>query len=135
MSALALAVAGLAACGERSFEAEEFVDEANSHGAGLELGEPLTTTEPESEVYALRLAEPAVEQGEEFGVVDEHAHGGGSLTVTEDEDGALEEYRRCESAASLLCYRAANVVVVFEESLPPEDRSRLDAALRSLASE
>jgi hypothetical protein len=135
MSALAIAIATVAGCGERSFEAEEFVEEANSYGAGLELGEPLTTTEPETEVYALRVADPAAEPSEEAGALDEHAHAGGSLTVTEDEDAALEEYRRCEAAASLLCYRAANVVAVFEDSLPPDERSRLDAAVSSLASE
>jgi hypothetical protein len=130
ISAFALAIVTLAACGERSFEAEQFVEEANSHGAGLELGEPLISTEPEVEVYALRVAEEEAERAEE-----EHAHGGGSLTVMEDGDAALAKYERCEAAATLLCYRAANVVVAFENSLPTDDRSRLDDAVRALGSD
>jgi hypothetical protein len=119
------------ACGERSFEAEEFVDEANASGAGIELGEPLTTTESDAEVYALRIVAEHAEATD-----GEHAHGGGgSLTVTEDDDVALARYEECEAAATLLCYRVANVVVIVEDALPPEDRSRLDAAVSSLASD
>jgi hypothetical protein len=57
------------------------------------------------------------------------------LTVTEDSETGLAEYQQCEAAATLLCYRAANVVAIFEDTLPPEDRSRLDAAVSSLGSD
>lgn len=125
-----LATLVVTACGEHSFEAEEFVDEANASGAGIELGEPLTTTESDTEVYALRIVAEHAEATD-----GEHAHGGGgSLTVTEDSDAALARYEQCEAAATLLCYRVANVVLIVEDALSPEDRSRLDAAVSSLAS-
>lgn len=123
-------------CGERSFEAEEFVDEANANGAELSLGEPLISTEEGIDVYALTLAESA-EPGhsEDPGhASEEHVHGGGSLTVTDGSDLAAEEYESCEGAATLICYRAANVVLAFEE-LPPDERATMNAAIRAMASE
>jgi hypothetical protein len=143
---LAALLAGLASCGERSFEAEEFVEEVNANGGALELGEPLPSTEPDTDVYALRPAEgasPAVAEEEraaeehtaEEPAVEEHGHehvGGGSLTVVEDAEAALAKYRTCERAVTLICYRAANVVMTFE-GLTTEQRSRLDSAVRALA--
>jgi hypothetical protein len=120
------------ACGERSFEADEFVEEANANGAPFVLGEPLTSTAG-NEVYALRLEEEDAAQPGELEAGQEH--GGGSLTLTEDADAAREEYARCEEAVSLLCYRAANVVVAFEDVLAPEERARIEAAIRAMATE
>ena len=70
--------------GERSFEADEFVDEANRAGAALVLGEPLTSLEEGADVYVVSFEEapaPEVSAG--------HAHSGGSLVVTEDAEACL----------------------------------------------
>ena len=122
-SLAALAIV-LAACGEdRTFEAQEFVEEANAQGAGMELGEPLTSADAGSEVFAVELASSATQ-----------VHGGGSLIVVDDVEAAQAEFTRCESAASLTCYRAANVVVRLEE-VSPEQRSQLDEAFNALGSD
>lgn len=114
----------LAACGEeRTYEAEEFVDEANAQGAGMELGEPLSSTDAGTEVFAIELASSATQ-----------VHGGGSLIVGEDVEEGQAEFARCESAASLICYRAANVVLRLEE-IAPEQRSQLDEAFSALGSD
>jgi hypothetical protein len=114
----------LAACGgERTFEAAEFVEEANAHGAGMELGEPLSSTGAAGEVFAVELASSATQ-----------VHGGGSLIVVDDAEEAQAEFARCESAASLVCYRAANVVLRLEE-VSPEQRAQLDEAFTELGSE
>lgn len=108
--AAAALLAGLAltACGEgRSFTAEEFVDEVKAEGVEAELGDELFTDDEDAEVYALELEPVAKLPG-----ADEHA--GGSLSVYADGDGADEKYESCQGSADLLCYRAANVVVVLE---------------------
>ena len=55
--------------------------------------------------------------------------------MTADSNAALAEYRRCEAAVSLICFRAANAVLIFEGALAPADVARVEAALRALASE
>jgi hypothetical protein len=107
-------------CGEREFEPDEFVDAANAEGAGLVLGESLTSITEDVEVFAISF-----EQGS----------GGGSLLLTDDSDSAREEHERCESAVTLTCYRAANVVLYFDA--PPSDAqvARVDAAIRALGDE
>ncbi len=68
-------------------------------------------------------------------IPDESAHeGGGSLIVAPDPDKGLDEYERCEATLSLLCYRVANIVLVFE-ALEPEQRAQLDAAVVALGNE
>jgi hypothetical protein len=126
-----LAVAG---CGdERAFEPEEFVDAMNAEGAGLVLGEPLTSIEEGVDVYALEFEEePGEHEEPEAGG---HGHSGGSMTVTEDAEAARAEHARCEEAVSLVCYRAANVVLFFDLEPSDEHVARVDAAVRALASE
>ena len=126
---LALVAAGCG--GERSFEAAEFVDEANREGAALALGEPLTSLEEGADVYVVSF-EDAEEAPE---VSAGHAHSGGSLVVTEDADAAAEEFQRCEGAVTLTCYRAANVVLYFDAEPTDEHVARVDAAIRALADE
>lgn len=128
--ATALVVAG---CGEREFSASEFVEEANSHGAGLELGDPLQSSREDTEVYAVEV-EPVAATGE-LGADAHDAHGGGSLTVTADSEAGAAEYERCEGAVTLICYRAANVVLALEDELGPDELVGVDGAIRSLASE
>jgi hypothetical protein len=137
---LALA-ASLAGCGsgEPTFSADEFVAEANGNGAHLELGVPLSTSDTGDELYALEVGhadEPVKEQGlpEARGEL-EHEHAGGSLRVSESAEDAEAEYSRCEAAATLLCYRAANVVVILEEGAERRDLRALEAAIRAMESE
>jgi hypothetical protein len=120
-----------AGCGEREFEPDEFVDAANAEGAGLVLGDSLTSITEDVEVFAISFAE---ENRPEPGGEHEHG-GGGSLIVTADADSAREEFERCQSTVTLTCYRAANVVLYFDA--PPEDEhvARVDAAIRALADE
>jgi hypothetical protein len=122
-AAIAILAAALAAgCGETTFDAPGFVEEANSHGAGLHLGEQLLSTDPEREVFAVELTAAVAASG----------HGGGSLAITDGDDAALAEFRRCESAVTLLCYRAANVVLLFESEIPAEGLARVEGAIRAM---
>jgi hypothetical protein len=114
----AVALLALVGCGgERSFEPDEFVGAANAEGADLVLGEPLTSIEEGVDVYALSF---------------EEGDSGGSLIVTADADAARDEHTRCEEAVSLVCYRAANVVLLFETDPSDPAVARVDAAIRAL---
>jgi hypothetical protein len=116
--------------GERTFEPDEFVDEANAEGASVDLGGALTSIEEGVDVYQLSFA------GEGAGTPSAgEAVSGGSLVHTENADAAREEFERCESAATLTCYRAANVVLYFDAEPSDERVARVDAAVRALGSE
>jgi hypothetical protein len=135
----ALLVALPAACGgEATFTADELVAEVNANGAGVRLGEPLTTSQEDLELYALRLAggggAPGVAPGD-AGSAPVDVHGGGTLTIADDADAALDEYERCESAASLICFRAANAVLIFEGAVPNQDLARIESAVSAMAEE
>jgi hypothetical protein len=129
--AVGIAIAG---CGESrpAFSAQELVDQANANGAGLVLGEPLDIEREGAEAHEVTFEEVGAAHADE---ASEHGHGGGTLTITADADAGLAEYERCESAATLLCFRAANAVLFFESSLDPGDRGRLEQALMRMASE
>jgi hypothetical protein len=135
MLAALLATVALAACGEElEFTAQELVDEINQQGASLQLGEPLTTTQEELELYAVRLEGaqapgPATPEGSP----PTDVHAAGSLTITESDDAGMAEYERCESAASLICFRAANAVLIFEDTVPNQDLARIEAAISAMA--
>ena len=133
LPALAAAIFALTGCGgEREFSAEELVEEANSNGAGLVLGEPLESTRENAEIRTLTFEDAgADDEGEEPG----HAHGGGTLTIAADADAGLAEYERCERAVSLVCFRASNAVILFDGGIEPEHRAALEGALRAMASE
>jgi hypothetical protein len=104
----ALAALALAGCGEgRTFTAEEFVEQVRAEGVKLELGRELLTDRDDQELYAIELEPVAELPGGE-------GHAGGSISVSEDSDGADDELASCNAAADLLCFRAANVVVVLE---------------------
>jgi hypothetical protein len=138
-AACVLVAVTLAACGSgATFTAPELVDEVNQHGAGLRLGEPLETTQEEIELYAVRLegasAAPAVPPtGESSAPADVHA--GASLTIATDDEAALAEYARCETAVSLLCFRAANALLILEDTTPAADIARVEDAIRAIASD
>jgi hypothetical protein len=124
-----LALLTLAGCTkERTFSAEEFVDEVNAEGVELSLGGELSTVEPEAELYAVELepligAPPPGKRGP--------AHTGGSLAVYEDTAGASDRLEDCRNSVDLLCYQAANVVVILEQGGIEADR--LGVAMRKLA--
>lgn len=132
--ALLAACAAIAGCGAPFDDAQSFVEAANAEGAGFVLGPSLSSNKPGHEIYALELegsgglAAEADEGGQ--------AHlGGGSLTVTQSEDEARAEYEQCESAVSLLCYRAGNVAILLEDEIDPKQRARVDAAITALGSD
>ncbi len=153
--AIAAATAIASGCGGgQTFEAQEFVDQANDNGATLVLGETLTSSDPDLTVYSLSAESTDDGKKDEEEVVPpvgttgfqgatgpngaipeiEEGSGGGSLIVAPDPDKGLDEYERCEATLSLLCYRVANIVLVFE-SLEPEQRAQLDAAVVALGNE
>lgn len=136
LPALVLAIVLLAAgCGggERSFEAEEFVEAVNEHGAGLTLDGPLANEQEGVDIFAVSVTgEAHAERPAE----DPHAHGGAaSLVIAADEEVAAAEHRRCEGAVSFLCYRAANAVLIVEAEIEPDELERIGAAIRSLESD
>ena len=100
-------------CGsEPRFTAAEFVEGVNSQGVKLELGEPLVTEEEGKELYAIEL--PPV-GGPRLDSEGEEVHAGGSLSVYDENEGDPDaELETCERAADLLCFRAANVVIVLD---------------------
>jgi hypothetical protein len=121
---------GLAACGGPEFSADGFVKEANANGAGLALGPPLGTPASGKKTYAVNLiVAPGAAQkaaGEENGL-------SGSLSVYDDQGAAGKGLAECRAAASLLCYQAGNVVLVFEGVQPNVVQLRLAAALKKMA--
>ena len=85
---LVLAAVLAAGCGEREFAPDEFVDAANAEGAGLILGESLTSITEDVEVFAVSF-----EEGDEPAAGGHEHDGGGSLMVTGDSDSAREEFQ------------------------------------------
>jgi hypothetical protein len=133
-------MAGFTGCGEATFDAREFVDRANAEGAGLELGEELTATAEDVEIWAVRFADasgriPPASPGASGGSVrvPDLAHGAASLAVVESAGDAEEEFERCEATATLTCFRAANVVVRVENATNQEI-DRLTEAIAALES-
>jgi hypothetical protein len=129
------AVCLVAGCGgdDSSFTAEQFVAAVNQRGAALELGPELRSTRPDAHVYALELG--TGEENETGGPVTEETHAGGSIAVMKDDDAGYDEYRRCEQAVSLLCFRADNVVLYIEGEVDPAQLGELTNALRVIAEE
>lgn len=127
---VALALTG---CGTAYDDAQSFVDAVNAEGAGLELGPSLSTSNPEHQIYAIELE--GGRDKEEMREGGQAYLGGGSVTVTAGEDEARREYEECETAVSLLCYRAGNVALMLEDEVGPAERDRIDAAISALASD
>jgi hypothetical protein len=130
---LLVIVAALAAsgCGEREFTAQEFVDAANGHDAELELGDQLTTTESGEPVLKISSSAPP---GSDPNPQLQAGTSSGTMIVAADVDSAGAEFDRCEAAADLTCFRAANVVLRFEE-MEGADRARITGAVTALQSD
>lgn len=117
-------------CGsERTFTASEFVNEVRANGVELTLGEELLSEEEDKELYAVELEPlPGAKAGASNG---EHAGTSGSISVYEDIEGADDELATCRASADLLCYQAANIVVVLEGG--GIEAQRLAVAMEKLA--
>ena len=137
-AASTLAIAG--GCGEETMSADEFLSTIEEQGVSLELtDDELITDDPGKELYGLEL-EPFTEgeggggggggggQEEERGA---HLHG--SLAVYDDTDGADGGLEGCRAAADLLCYQAANIVVILEGG--GIEAQRLAVAMQMLGEE
>jgi hypothetical protein len=117
-----------AGCGSTSFGAEEFVKKANENGAGIELGPSLGSSQPGKKTYEVDLVvAPGSPQptGEENGLR-------GSLSTYDTQEAADRGLRECQATTELLCYQAANVVMVFGGSQPNAVQLRLAAALKKM---
>ena len=125
-------MAVLAGCGgEPRFTSEEFVDGIVRQGVELRLGQPLVTDEEGKELYAVEL-EPL--GGPRVDSQGEPVRSGGSLSVYDENEGDPDaELASCEMAADLLCFRAANVVVVLEGG--GLEARQLGVAMQRLAAE
>ncbi len=139
LATAALALALPSCTEERTLSADEFVADVNEQGVEMTLGEPLHTEDENKELYAVTLepleGEEAGHEGEQ-GTEEEHGHehGGGSLAVYESTGDAEEGMRACRDSADLLCYEAANIVVILEGGAGIEAQ-RLAVAIQRLAEE
>jgi hypothetical protein len=132
---VAIAIAGvllLSACGSgQTFSASEFVDKVKQEGVTIHLGEKLPSGGQNDTVYAVNLPPLPGEPKPPPGTI---GGGGssGSLYVYGDTGGADDEVTACR-ASGLLCYQAANVVVMLEAN--GLEAQRLAVAIRKLASD
>ena len=124
----------LAGCGgdDSAFTADQFVGAVNQRGASLELGPELRSTRPDAQVFALELGAREPGGGD---AASEGAEAGGSIAVMADADAGFEEWQRCEDAASILCYRADNIVLFIEGEVAPAALAQLENALGVIADE
>ena len=130
-----LAWTGCGGEGERVFSLDEFVDEVNAEGAGLEVGTVITTSESGVEIHEVALSGETPSPTGSVRDAPEGGEGGaGAILVLDDEEQAKSELERCESAPAFTCFRAATVVLRFEEIFP-EEQARVSVALQALATE
>lgn len=134
VSALLLALAAAAATaigcgGEREFDAASVTEQLNRAGAGLALGEPLSSAEGGPEVVSVEVG--AGEEKNEAG--HGHGHSDGAIVVLDGTEAAEQEFSRCQAAVDFTCYRAANVVLRFT-GMSPVDQQAMAEAVKALAS-
>ena len=123
--ALVLAVAGCG--GEKTFSADEFVDEVGDEGVELTLGAELFSDDDSKHVYDVELDPlPGTPTPAEGALESPH----GSLTVHDEVSGADDQFRHCQSAGDFLCFQASNVVLVLQGGGIEADR--LAAAMKKL---
>ena len=115
----------LAACGSsQTFTASEFVDRISAQGLSIELGRQLTGGGAAKELYAVRLPP----------LPGERSRGAsGTLYVFGDTGGAEDQLAACHGSGGLLCFRAANVVVVLSDESSGLEAQRLALAVKRLA--
>jgi hypothetical protein len=133
LTSVAIAIAGalvLPGCGSgQTFSASEFVEKVKGEGVSMQLGQQLPSSGQNDTVYAVNLpplpGEPKPPPGTE-GV----GGSSGSLYLYGDTGSADDEVTACR-ASGLLCYQAANVVVMLETN--GLEAQRLAVAIRKLA--
>jgi hypothetical protein len=129
---LALAVmAGTAGCGGGpTFTAAEFVDRINDEGVAIRLGQQLPSSGDAEYIYTVILpplpGQPPPAPGTEGG-----PGASGSLYVFDDTGSAEDELTACRGSGGLLCFRAANIVVLLESG--GIEAQRLGLAISKLA--
>ena len=133
LAAVALAIAALhtTGCGgSQSFTASEFVDRINAQGVSIELGRRLQSGGGAQELFAVRLpplpGQPPPPPGSEGG-----PGASGSLYVFGDTGGADDQIDACHRSGGLVCFQAANIVVILEEG--GLEAQRLAVAVKRLA--
>ena len=135
LGALLLLGLGAIGCGEeKTFSGSEFVAEVNEQGVSLRLGRELRSEGGADHLYAVTL--PRL-RGEPAPPPDDEGSGSGpngSLYVFGDSAGAGDQLDACRASGGLLCFRAANVVVVLDEETGI-GAQRLGLAIRRLGSE
>jgi hypothetical protein len=114
------ATVAVGGCGnEQTFTASEFADEVNEQGVEMRIGRQLQSSEG-NELHEITLprlpglpppapGEHEEEQAGEKGVP-------GTLYVFDDAGAAEDQIAACRNSGGLVCYRAENVVVLFEEA-------------------
>jgi hypothetical protein len=114
----------------QALTASEFVDRINAEGVSIELERKLPSGENAKEIYAVTLpplrGEPRPAPGAEGGA-------GGSLYVFDDTSRAEDQIAACHRSGGLICFRAANVVVVLDNAGSGLEAQRLAVAIRRLA--
>jgi hypothetical protein len=132
---LAIGLAGLLfiGCGStQMFTASEFVDRINAEGVSIALGRQLPNGGDAKELYAVTLpplpGEPAPPRGSEG---DPGASG--TLYVFGDTGGADDQLDGCRGSGGLLCFRAANIVIVLDDEGSGLEAQRLAVAMKRLA--
>jgi hypothetical protein len=132
---LATGLAGLLfiGCGStQMFTASEFADRINAEGVSIKLGRQLPSGGNAKELYAVALpplpGEPAPRRGSEG---DPGASG--TLYVFGDTGGADDQLDGCRGSGGLLCFRAANIVVVLDDEGSGLEAQRLAVAMKRLA--
>jgi hypothetical protein len=114
-----------------TFTAAEFVDQVNEQGVSMKLGRQLRAQSDAKELYAVNLpplpGSPAPPPGEEGG-----PGASGSLYVYDDAGGAGDELRACRASAGLVCFQAANIVVVLSGESGGIEARRLAVAIQRL---
>ena len=122
----------LAACGgERTFTAQEFIDEMNDNGAALALGPVLTTNSDGVDIYSVSLTEISTGVGSPPKPVPAGTPGNGSMLILDGADAARSEFARCEQSPELTCFRAANAVLRFQ-ALQGGDQARITTAIEAI---
>jgi hypothetical protein len=131
----ALAFIGVLAtgCGSgQTFTASELVDRISAEGVSIQLGRKLPSGGDAEEVFAVSLppvpGEPAPPKGAEGS-----PGAGGSLYVYGDTGGAEGELKACRGSGGLLCFQAANIVVVLDDAGSGLEARRLGVAIKRLA--
>jgi hypothetical protein len=129
LAALILSAIVIAGCGsqERVFTPVDFLDTINATGADLSLGPVLTTTSEGVDVYVLKYSadattDPKLSSGDE---------GAATMIALDNSDQARSEFTRCQAAPLLTCFRAANVVLRFED-MSAAEMTRIVGALQAI---